>query len=134
MTEKPNDFWPSDLIDESVIPPVTILKRAASELSDRTRGLLLGDVRFMGKGDDETLFYSLQIVCPALDNFSYGILSMSHGIGLYPTSVTAAFLGDGEASNADELAALIRSVLQHDDVKRIVSSLIVQSKDGGRAL
>jgi len=64
MTES---FWP-DLPTEKVRTPHAILLEQASALAERTRGLLVGQVR---RSQDKNNFVSnLSIVAPSLNNYT----------------------------------------------------------------
>lgn len=132
------NFWPADLIDEGVVPPVTILREAAGELSKRTKGILRGEVAPMGSkfADSPALFFRLRIVAPALDNYKFEILRLQQksATEMYPVELSGTALKGKDAirhrkaDNEQELRDTLRFALGSEATKQIVSALLSQSK------
>jgi len=86
MPDELRDLWPS-VIDTSVISPIAILKYQASQLRDKTQGLLEAAIRTF-TSDDKLSVYDFQIIAPALDRYTYVLFQTWHKPDfVYPVSV-----------------------------------------------
>jgi len=113
-------------MDENLVPPVTILREAAGELSRATKGILVGEVATTGSkfADSPALILRLRIVAPALDNYKFEILRLQQksATEMYPIHLA------GTANDEIELREHLRAALNSEATKRIVSALLSQSK------
>ncbi len=121
-------FWPDDLTENLPIPPTTILKEAASELSTKTNGILVASVRFDEVNSDEKLFYYDFSVTAKSLNYRYDIFY----ICCKPSKSYPLELTKGEkkysASSQDELRDLVVKMLNSEDVIMSIKTLIAQAK------
>ncbi|RZK18399.1 MAG: hypothetical protein EOO56_16175 [Hymenobacter sp.] len=112
---------------EAIRLPVVILREQAEKLNELTNGLLKGEVP-TGKTHDG-LRHHLLIVAPSLDNYSFSVLQVTHGIIVYPVFVYDTV---GETNyrcdNEDEFIKVISEVLSSDSVHKIIKALLAQSK------
>lgn len=113
-------------------PPLTILREQATLLSDITNKILVADVRVKRQGT--SISFSLRIVAPALDNYTYVVLSVTHDLFMYPVEVTNLTLMTQKGpptytcNDEDAYKSVLKAVLSSQPVHRVISSLIAQSK------
>jgi hypothetical protein len=69
MPDTQEDFWPSDLLDESVRTPSAILREQALLPGKKTSNWIEGEVRTEAEGDWFVVRFYL--VVPVLDNYRY---------------------------------------------------------------
>ena len=139
-----HSLWPEDLATEGPKLPVTILKEQASALSNATKNALRGEVK-TSPGDKGGFVHRFYIRVDVLDNYSYLLFIVSHGVSGYPAVVRdpskdtsdswAEILGavDGipawsECLNPEELERALQAFFRSDGTKRIIQSLWQQSK------
>jgi hypothetical protein len=125
--------------------PREILEAEAAELTRRTGGLLIGDLR-MSKDDDATMI-RFGAVAPALGGGRQGILVAIHPndedypawihAACFPRSMNfppSALLTPAEdkefvASGPEQFRRLVEKVLRSHEVKAVVQSLIARSNE-----
>jgi hypothetical protein len=118
------DLWPSDFGTAFTTTPVELLKAQAQLLSQKTNNVLQADVKSEVDGEGDFL-HSFDIVAPALKQYRYTLFEIWHGVHLYPVGVV------GEKVRLDdesELKEFLRKKLSSDDCKRVVNSLLLQSR------
>ena len=111
--------------------PTTVLKEQAGSLSSATNGVLRGKV-----GIDRTtnrFEIVLSIVAPALNNYEFNVVYVRHGIEVYPADVKASYPVDKggnwlQCKTEDALVIALASILGSAKVKRVIQSLVSQSK------
>jgi hypothetical protein len=90
------DLWPSDIAAQGkAIAPVTILRRQAALLGQKTGNLVEAEVRATGPealGGDEFNF-SFSFVAPTLNDYRYRLFTISHSHEIYPVKI---FLNSGK--------------------------------------
>jgi hypothetical protein len=130
------DLWPADVETSTIVPPLAILRRQAAALGERTQGLLEGQVETFTKGDEFTqVFY---VVAPSLD-YRYKLFEVRHGVEGYPVYTTTEGrrpvfprFGTGPAplklDTPDEFVDWLKQVLNSDETKRVIGSLLSQVK------
>lgn len=114
-----------------ITTPTQILKEQASELTNMTKGVLYGDVHVKQRSGKFELEFVIQV--PVLDNYEYVVLYVKHGLSLYPATVVPGwdqYAAEKQVACADkeQLETAIGAILSSDHVKRIVASLIAQSR------
>jgi hypothetical protein len=139
MTTNEN-LWPSDLELETIITPVSILRTQANLLGERTRGMLVGEVKTWTKGD--TIHHALDVVVPALENYRYRLLKVHHSMALYPVFVDEEPTRHGPSpvkglteslneatglKDEDALREWLRQTLAREETKRILANLYAQA-------
>jgi len=120
------DLWPADFGEISTTSPASILRKQAKALTERTNGVLRGDVS--SRSSQGTFHHSLYVVAPTLKNYKYRLLKVSHGIGFYPATID---FHDREmnAFDEDDLIQALRTVLHSEEAKRVIQALLSQSND-----
>ena len=112
-----NDFWPENLRDPTAEkPPVVILREAAKDLSEKTEGIVIGEVekgnvKFTGM----KFSYTFHITAPSLD-YQFLLLEIEHTITLYPLII---ILDEGVI---DEISKIynFRFITKKTDFKRLI--------------
>ena len=120
------EFWPSDLSDDLPESPLSILRKAASELGRATRGSIEAEIIFDETYSSErSTRYDFVIISRAL-NFRYELFSvMIDPILLYPVEIWAS--QSYKADDSDALTARVRQLTLSSETIRVVKSLMAQS-------
>jgi len=122
----PEDFWP-EITPGKMATPVALLREQAGLLGQKTRNLVVGEVRSGQKGEEFT--HNLNLVAPALGRYTYTALTISHGIALYPVAIqnrvrqTRPFVVRSE----EELKDALKDILSSEEMKHLIEALIAQS-------
>jgi hypothetical protein len=124
------DFW-GDLAPEQVRTPVAIMREQAALLGTKTHNLLEAKVE-TDIGSFATLLspgrefrHRFLLVVPSLNNYTYELFSISHGIGVYPISRNGALTGS-KFENEEEFVDWLREKLASADTRRVISNLLAQ--------
>lgn len=83
------DLWPDDIGTDldSIETPLAILRQQANFLSQRTRNIIVGQVRTNLKGasqNNDKFKYSFRICAPILDNYTHELFNLAHDVIIYP--------------------------------------------------
>jgi hypothetical protein len=126
------NLWGDVTSAAPVRTPTTILKEQATALTEMTKGTLFGKVNVSTdlEGGFEIL---LSIIAPAINNYTFEVVLVEHGIELYPAKMVAAWDRfkpgkEVKCKNEDELTDALGRILGSDQVTRVIMSLISQSK------
>ena len=134
MPNGTEDLWPADVGITTIVPPLAILRRQAAILGERTQHLLEGEVDTLAEGDQfRQLFY---IAAPSLD-YRYKLFEVRHGVSGYPVYFSnegrrQVFPAFGTASvpqeldTPEEFVKWLRQILNSEETKRVVGSLLSQ--------
>jgi len=107
---------------ETVRTPKTILEEQANLLTDATGGVLVGEVT--GESQFGGFCYNLDVLVPALNRYSYTILTVKYSVDAYPVTLTASRpLVYEQCGNEEELMAAIEKILSSRDVRSALSTL-----------
>lgn len=82
------DLWPNDIVQLSQRTPVSILKEQASLLGARTKNIVTAEVLQLEDSSNHDFNYQFYLVGPALQNYHYGLFTVSYSINLYPSVFT----------------------------------------------
>jgi hypothetical protein len=129
MSVRPS-LWPEDIAVTDAVAPVVILKEQASLLGQRTQNLVEarvhpGQLHYVGY----PFVYYFELVAPALDNYRYRLFGISHGVEFYPVRIEfEEFDGYRDAISESEFMDELAKIFSSERTKRIISSLIAQSK------
>lgn len=112
--------------------PVVFLKEQANQLTQATQGTLRGRVSQFGQGDQ--IEADLEVVAPALGDYSYTILKIRHSLDVYPVKVfdASTHMIEREADLCyDEKSFLesLESILSSDGVRKVISTLLSQCRE-----
>lgn len=79
------DLWPNIDIEGPKDVPLKILREQAEKLSEKTKGLVYGDIST--NSNKGFIFHTLYLVAPNLDNYRYSLLSIAHGVMPFPVFI-----------------------------------------------
>jgi len=82
MSKNNRDLWPGTLAPRDLRTPISVLRRQAEALYQRTKGLLRGELAFDGKEASLTIHFNA--VAPAVGNFRFCVLSVYQPIEGFP--------------------------------------------------
>lgn len=121
----PKSLW-GDLSNlEIVSTPKSLLDEQASILTEATKGVLVGKV--VDRSSSGTFAYEFNVEVPALNHYMYTLFVAYHSIELYPVRVVSSKPPiDEKCADANELEAILASILSSEDIKRILSRLLSQ--------
>lgn len=129
MAQTIPDCWPDSF--QAVADPLTptsILKMQAAKLGEKTGGIILGEVQARVLG--ETIRSDFNLIVPALSNYRYRLLSITHGFEQYPVEIHGIpgreVLLSG--NNEGEFLDALRQILQSESTRRVIESLIEHSQ------
>jgi len=149
MSDQNENLWPSDIFVSKTVSPASILRHQASILSEKTRGMLEGDVTT--KSERTAIIHSFYVVAPALDNYRYELFRIAHPVTLYPIRVLAGpnshetisvdasaavasdFDGIGtyernrELPTEKEFLEWLRSAFTAEQTKKVIDALLAQT-------
>jgi len=140
MATAAENLWPENIVDQVDIvrTPVGILQQQANILASQTKGLVTAEVapsvvRSSAHLKNQ-LAHSFSLVVPALNNYQFDLLRIQHGPKLYPVEVYSDALERRRALCSDEQSFVdtLRVVLQSDETKKVLQSLISQARDYSR--
>ena len=128
MPEAALDLWP-DIHAAKPRTPLSIMKQQAVMLGKHTSNLLEAEVTTdIYDGDFRHRFV---IAVPALD-YRYELFTVSHDPMLYPITVSSVryenYTGRSKLQNEQEFVDWLKSVLNSDETKRILASLLAQAE------
>jgi hypothetical protein len=130
MAQTIPDLWP-EIEQTQVVPPVAILREQAALLGKKTNHLLEGRV-VTSTNISGGFTHSFDIVAPTLDDYTYRLFSISHGVIPYPVETTEkderGYFSSVSLASEQELLDYIRKILNSDDTKKVVGSLLAQVK------
>jgi hypothetical protein len=129
MSVRPS-LWPEDIAVTDAVAPVVILKEQASLLGQRTQNLVEARV-YPGQSHyiEYPFVYYFELIAPALDNYRYRLFGISHGVEFYPVRMEfEEFDGYRDAISEREFMEELAKIFSSERTKRIISSLIAQSK------
>lgn len=147
MSDVVTSYWPDD-IAAKVLSPLAVLKIQAGTLSGKTHGIL--DAEVVSAVSPARTSHELQLVAPALGGERRTILTAGHATKEpYPVTVEADVFKptpdpDSEpdpyerdwrpvASTVQEFADLVKKVLQSNQVRSAIQSLIARSNEANSA-
>jgi hypothetical protein len=126
MADAQRDFWPDIAVQGPATTPLSILKEQAAVLARKTNGLLEGHVDDITGGSRE-FRYIFKIMAPTLDNYSYELFRVRHGVLRYPVRIEGQ-LQDTELKTEQEFVDALKHVLSSDETIRVISALLAQVK------
>jgi hypothetical protein len=117
-------FWPTPSTETKRTPHAVIMEQA-NALSQQTNGLLVGDVKRTQQ--NERFISTLSIKAPALNNYTYTVLSINHAITLYPLLLYFSPTSTNtEVLDETALLADLKKLLASDPIKRVMDGLLTQ--------
>ena len=121
------DLWPDFENIPFVRGPIAILAEQAKFLSDKTKNILLADVRHTNNTNGK-ITVQFNITAPLLNNYSYSLLYLEYDIFSYPCTIY--FNGNrSEISDEKSLTTNLQSIFSNEITKRVIGSLLGQSRE-----
>ncbi len=130
------NLWPVKQVQVDVLTPLAILRTQASNLNQLTQGILVGKVSTLS--NEETVQHHLDVLVPALNNYTHRLLSVTHAKDrAYPVTVQAEYCNDPlmalsngcQSFTQEQFIDLLKDVLESKHVISILQSLIAQSNE-----
>jgi hypothetical protein len=129
MPETVPSLWPPDFPEITVLTPVAILRQQGAALGQQTQNIVVGRVTTRPSGVG--FRHAFMLYCGPL-GYSIELFSVHHGIDVYPAKIREGAEGEEgppiDAANADEFSEKLRQVFANPKTKKIISSLLAQSK------
>jgi hypothetical protein len=149
MATELKDYWQDFTIEVLPATPLGLLKYQASMLSQKTNGLLEGEISTYT--DQGAIYNALDIVAPRLDHYRYTLIRIVSGPALYPVfvydrsgvdytprdvpvkfpNVTVPKLPNASFAVRDyeEFEKAVEEILSSKETANIIRSLMNQSKE-----
>ncbi len=112
--------------DES---PADILRAQAKVLHEQTKYRLQGDVKTDSR--DTTIISELTIVAPYLNGYEITVARVKHGPIMYPAKLFNLLSDEHKfvvCGDAESFKEALSRILQSDQIRKVISSLLAQSK------
>lgn len=132
------NLWPDDIQAVRMEAPVTILRKQAALLGQRTKNIVTAEA--VRRVSIDTFTFSFYIVGPAVGNYRYKLFTMRHGAPFYPLTLELApgvlqELCDDAAphgvtaiiSSRDEFLVELRKVFAADKTLRVIRAILALS-------
>jgi hypothetical protein len=121
------NLWGELPVVEKVRTPLSILREQAAVLGQMSERLLEGEVVVTSTAP-ERIEAHLNIVAPTLGGYSATVLSIRHGLDLYPVSLQHALEESVKKSAKDEdsFIAALQQILTSESVRKVISALLTQ--------
>ena len=121
-------LWPEEVSDTAEVAPVSILKKQAVDLYEKTGYIINGQVSSSAQGNE--LRHSFYFVVPAMDNYRYRLLYVEHQIQrLYPVILYSdVHARNHTINNKEELIQTLKEVFASDETKRVIHTLKASSE------
>jgi hypothetical protein len=121
------DLWPKAKFETDIVTPVSILRRQAALLGEKTQQLVTADVSTNAMGS--IVDHSFRLVVPALDNYKYELFRVTHKVDeLYP--LIGHFEDRGVPGLRDQSAFVqwLKEILSSESTLKKIDSLMAQAK------
>lgn len=140
MSTTTRDFWPNDLAVSTVLTPIAILKEQAALLTEKTNGLIVGDVEsrrpspynvheYARACSDDGLVHIFRLIVPALDDYCYELLSIIHPVQLYPLELRYSPTDTNwTVTSEEEFVEVLKNVLSCEATLNVIRSLVAQAQ------
>lgn len=125
------NLWPETVGNTNIVMPKEILLKQAQYLSEMTKNLLTVQVRsgrsVSVKGDN-SLSHDFIIVAPALGNYQFTLLKVTHDFSIYPLSVIDALENlSYQANNEANFIEILRRIFSGSKTQNAINVIIAQS-------
>ena len=126
MVADHEDLWPETLVTTDTAAPVSILRRQAILLGEKTAGILEAEVTTT-VGDKGNFTHDFYLVAPALDRYRYRLLTVTHPAALYPISVYSDIY-QFEADSEETFKGTLRDLLSSPRTQSLISAMVAQCR------
>lgn len=112
---------------EKIKTPAVYLREQADILSKNTNSVLMGEVT-SEVSPSGRFRVELDIMVPTLNNYRYTVVTIRHGLKIYPINITdntnsLVF----ECKDEEQFLSKLEPILSSPGIKRVISTLIAQS-------
>jgi hypothetical protein len=114
------DFW-GEIVPTVVRTPIAILREQAALLGTKTKNLVEATVYTESYGAEFRHLFNL--VVPGLNDYTFNLFTIQHGINLYPVTVVGREL---RFETERDFTEWLRIFLSSDGTKKIVGNLLAQ--------
>jgi hypothetical protein len=131
------DLWPHEFELTETKAPSAILREQASLLAGKTQGAVVADVEIQQSDDGPDFEYAFLLRAPEID-YRHKLFVVRHALNLYPAALVLdpalkkeIFDGKKEkvvASTESEFLIILKKIFHSDRTKRVVASLLNQTK------
>jgi len=120
------DLWGELPGADATVKPSTLLREQASLLGAKTKNLIEGEVREYFTGDPELIGFRFFINCPAVGNYRYHVLTLTHPLlHVFPAKVQDHAHGrEHQAANEEELRSVLKGIFTSGQVRRVIAALL----------
>lgn len=127
MSDEVKDLWPNFDDVPKISSPRSVMSEQANFLSQKTKNLLSANITAIPTTDGR-ISNRFTIVAPLLKNYSYNLFALYHGAIYYPCEIY--FHGTRSTiADENELRQAMSSIFNDENTKKIILSLIGQSKE-----
>ena len=139
MPDEPLDLWPADLGGEEADVPVLLLRSQAALLGAKPNNMVEARVSTQTGESLERrpprpqpvkvpfFRHNFDLVVPALEQYTYRLFWISHGIDSYPVTWTLE-LNQGKLESREEFVDWLAETLGSERTKKIIRTLLAQAK------
>ncbi|ETR73210.1 MAG: hypothetical protein OMM_07089 [Candidatus Magnetoglobus multicellularis str. Araruama] len=136
------DLWPTDIINQRLRAPITILKEQAILLQQKSNGVINAQVRRIKTQDQLSeekgqFLYEFIVVAPVLQSYEYRLFTISHEIELYPITLETDQIIARELGNPNndpivvksepDFIEQLRKIFCSKKTKKIINAMLAQS-------
>jgi|ERR1017187_1630186 hypothetical protein len=114
------DLW-GEIEATQIRTPASIMREQAALLGAKTKYLVEALVSTTVSSD--SFFHNFNLVVPSLDNYTYNLFTVYHGVSIYPVSVWSSHTS---IETEEQFVEWLRATLSSPGTKRIVSNLLAQ--------
>ncbi|HYM75439.1 MAG TPA: hypothetical protein VE377_05615 [Candidatus Dormibacteraeota bacterium] len=121
------DLWPKARFETDLVTPVSILRRQAALLGEKTQQLVTAYVASEALYNEMTHYFRL--VVPALDNYKYELFRVTHKVDqLYPLTGHVQDKNPVKITDQSDLVGWLKEVLSAESTAKRIDSLMAQAK------
>jgi hypothetical protein len=122
------DLWPKTKFETDLVTPVSILRRQAALLGEKTQQLVTADVATEASGGTYVT-HNFRLVVPSLDNYKFLLFKVMHKVdNLYP--LEAYFEGNTvHILMQEDFVNWLKRTLSSESTLKRIDSLMAQAKE-----
>jgi hypothetical protein len=121
------DLWPKAKFETDIVTPVSILRRQAALLGEKTQQLVSAEVSTSTNGSQMT--HSFRLAVPALDNYKYELFSVTHSVDdVYSLVGYFPDLPPRRIRDEASFVQWLKEVLSSESTIRKIDSLMAHAK------
>jgi hypothetical protein len=117
------DLW-GEISELAVRTPVAILREQAALLGTKTKNLV--EARVTTEPHGNAFLHRFDLVAPPLDNYTYNLFNVRHGIDFYPIQVWGE---EKKLDSEEEFLNWLGEKLSAESTKRVIRNLVAQMSE-----